>query len=111
MKNLSLKNILSSVGGKYTGDPDLLFREIDFITTDSRQAGQGCLFAAIRGENSDGHDYISAAFEAGALCVLAQHLPEGGCAGPVIEVPDTLWPSTVTSVVTSPGQVLLGSHT
>lgn len=90
MKNLSLKNIVSAVKGKYTGDPDLLFREIDFITTDSREAGKGCLFAAIKGEKNDGHDYINAAFDSGALCALAQHLPEGECAGPVIEVPDTV---------------------
>lgn len=90
MKNLSLENILSATGGKYVGDPSLLGREVGFITTDSRCAAEGCLFAAIKGEKNDGHDFIASAFASKALCALAQRLPEGGCLGPVIVVPDTV---------------------
>ncbi|NCC66955.1 MAG: UDP-N-acetylmuramoyl-tripeptide--D-alanyl-D-alanine ligase [Clostridia bacterium] len=89
MKNLSLKNILSAVDGKYQGSASALTREITSVTKDSREVTCGCLFAAIKGENSDGHDYIVSAEEQGALCALGQRVPEG-CGCPVIVVPDTV---------------------
>lgn len=89
MKNLTLKNIVGAVGGEYHGDSALLEREISFVTTDSREAKMGCLFAAIKGERSDGNDYIAKAAELGALCALGQRVPEG-CAIPVIVVEDTI---------------------
>ena len=75
MKNLTLKNIAQVCGGilhlpeNASGMAD---EEISFITTDSRQAAEGCLFAAIRGERTDGHSYIPQVFEKGALCVLSE---------------------------------------
>ena len=47
-------------------------REVTSITTDSRRAGEGSLFGAIVGARADGHDYISAVFRQGALCVLSE---------------------------------------
>lgn len=49
--------------------------EIKSIVIDSRKAGPGDMFAAYKGENSDGHDYIVSALEKGAACALAEHLP------------------------------------
>lgn len=89
MKDLSLKNIITAVKGRYQGDSALLDREISSVVTDSRKLTPGCLFAAIRGETSDGHDYISAALESGALCALAERAPAGGKAA-VILVEDTV---------------------
>ncbi len=45
------------------------------ICYDSRKAKPGCLFVAVRGFKSDGHDYISAAVEKGAAAILAETLP------------------------------------
>jgi len=90
LKNLSLENIISATGGKFVGDTALLGREISAVTTDSRQVSKDCLFAAIKGERVDGHDFISSAFKSGALCVLAEHLPEGELGGAVILVSDTV---------------------
>ncbi len=89
MKNLTLKNIVSACGGDYHGDPALLEREISTVETDSRKAVAGCLFAAIAGDNSNGHDFINSSYENGALCALAQEIPEG-CKSPVIVVRDTV---------------------
>ncbi len=89
MKNLTVKNIISAVSGKYFGDPSILEREISSVTKDSREVKSGCLFAAIKGENVDGHDYIISAFEKGALCAIGERLPEG-CACPVIVVKNTI---------------------
>lgn len=49
------------------GDPDI---EISGIEYDSRRVGKGCLFVAMPGTHSDGHEYIGAAIEAGAAAVL-----------------------------------------
>lgn len=88
MKNLSLENIVAAVRGEYHGDFALLRREISSVTTDSRTAVEGCLFAAIKGERTDGHNYIPAVFAKGALCVLAEQMPEVA-GGPVILVRST----------------------
>ena len=61
--------------------------EINRITVDSRSVTSGDLFAAYKGEKVDGHDYIAAAFEKGAVCALAEHVPEG-VTGPVILTED-----------------------
>ncbi len=42
-------------------------------THDSRQAGPGWMFCAIRGEHADGHDHAPSAVEAGAAAVLVDH--------------------------------------
>lgn len=89
MKNLSLKNIVAAVNGEYFGDNALLQREISFVTTDSRTAADGCLFAAIKGEKNDGHDFMEKALKQGALCVLAEHVGEAVSA-PVIVVKNTV---------------------
>ena len=82
MKNLTLKNIANACGGILNlpkNKEAMAGEEISFVTTDSRQAGEGCLFAAIKGERSDGHAYIPQVYEKGALCVLAERDP--GIAG------------------------------
>ncbi|GLZ03632.1 UDP-N-acetylmuramoyl-tripeptide--D-alanyl-D-alanine ligase [Actinomadura sp. NBRC 104412] len=54
------------------------------VVIDSREAAPGTLFAAFRGERADGHDFAAAAYEAGAVAVLAER-PVGG---PVVVVED-----------------------
>ena len=71
MRGLSLENIIAACHGDYFGDMELLRREVSAITTDSRKVESGCLFAAIAGERVDGHDFIPAVMEAGALCAFA----------------------------------------
>lgn len=88
MKNLTFEHIVSAVSGHYQGEATLPSEEISFVTTDSRKAGPGCLFAAIRGENSDGHDYLAAAAEKGALCAIVERLTEAPL--PQILVPNTI---------------------
>ncbi|MEV6681698.1 UDP-N-acetylmuramoyl-tripeptide--D-alanyl-D-alanine ligase [Streptomyces erythrochromogenes] len=54
------------------------------VVIDSRRAGPGSLFAALRGERTDGHRFARTAAEAGAACVLAER-PVGV---PAVVVPD-----------------------
>ncbi|MDO5422335.1 MAG: UDP-N-acetylmuramoyl-tripeptide--D-alanyl-D-alanine ligase [Eubacteriales bacterium] len=77
MKNLSLENIAAACGGTYHGKEEDRAKEVSSITTDSRKAEAGGLFAAIKGERVDGHDFIGQVFEKGALCVLCEREPEG----------------------------------
>lgn len=42
------------------------------IASDSRQCCRGCLFIAVQGFDSDGHDYIGKAADAGAAAVICQ---------------------------------------
>ena len=89
MKNLTIENICRAGGGKWIGATAAPRTEITAVTTDSRAVTPGCLFAAIPGERVDGHDYIASALEKGALCALAQRIPEGVDSG-LILVPDTV---------------------
>ena len=77
MKGLTLQRIAEVCAGSYVGRAEDAQREVSAITTDSRKAEPGGLFAAIKGARVDGHDFIPAVFEKGALCVLSEReLPE-----------------------------------
>jgi UDP-N-acetylmuramyl tripeptide synthase len=54
------------------GHPSVVVRR---IVCDSREVEGGDLFAALRGERVDGHDYITAAIERGAVAVLSELVP------------------------------------
>lgn len=61
------------------------------VSIDSRTLEPGDLFIAIKGENSDGHDYVRAALEKGAAaCVVDENHAAGlPGAGPLYIVKDT----------------------
>ena len=52
--------------------------EIDItgVNIDSRLVAAGHLFMAMRGTQTDGHAYIPAAIEKGAIAVLCEDMPE-----------------------------------
>lgn len=56
-------------------------RDISKLCLDSRQVQPGSLFAAVRGTQTDGHQYIAKAVELGAAAVLCEDLPENQAAG------------------------------
>ena len=67
---------LSSLAG---GMPDWQLdgdAEIREVVYDSRLAGPGALFVALRGGYADGHDYVAKAIDAGAsACMVEERLP------------------------------------
>jgi len=63
--------------------------DIPHIAYDSRQVRPGSLFVAIRGAQSDGHDYIPAALERGARAVLCELSYPGKREGVLLKVPDS----------------------
>ncbi|WP_295670501.1 UDP-N-acetylmuramoyl-L-alanyl-D-glutamate--2,6-diaminopimelate ligase [uncultured Mucilaginibacter sp.] len=49
--------------------------EISAVVFDSRKVTPGCLFVAVKGTVSDGHDYILQAINDGAVAVICEELP------------------------------------
>lgn len=72
MKNMTLRRIAECCGGILHVKEGREQAEIQSVVTDSRKAGEGSLFAAIKGERVDGHRFIPQVFSQGALCVLTE---------------------------------------
>jgi len=86
MKELSLENLAQIIGAESAGHAE---GRITRITTDSRTTQPGDCFFAIRGENFDGHDYITMAFDKGAICAVVQR-DVAGAPGPLLKVHNTI---------------------
>ncbi len=77
MRNLTIEHIAKAVDGTYFGPQDCFEKEITAVTLDSRKVVPGCLFVPIKGERVDGHDFIEASYEKGALlCFSERKLPQ-----------------------------------
>ncbi|HMN95352.1 MAG TPA: UDP-N-acetylmuramoyl-tripeptide--D-alanyl-D-alanine ligase [Phycisphaerales bacterium] len=55
-------------GGEFVGPR----RGVDRVVVDSREAGPGCLFVALRGATQDGHDFVRHASERGCALALVE---------------------------------------
>jgi len=60
------------------------------VTTDSRTVQPGDLFFALRGERTDGHQYLQEVFAKGAIAAVVEYLPIGAEGLPLLRVPSTL---------------------
>ncbi len=49
---------------------------IDSISMDSRKVGNFSLFVAVRGTQTDGHEYIAQSVEKGAVAVICEEIPQ-----------------------------------
>jgi len=74
-KSISIAELSSACGGLTVPTNGGDFK-INSVCTDSREAGEGVLFCAMRGERVDGHDYIGKAFELGCRCSLCEKVPD-----------------------------------
>jgi len=71
---ITLKDILYKVSlEKVVGNTTVAFRELQF---DSRKVGLDDVFIAIKGTQSDGHQFIKKAIDQGALAVVCQQIPK-----------------------------------
>ncbi len=76
IKTLTPDEIAAAVGGT-------LYRygrggaDVTNVVYDSRDVSEGSLFCAIKGERSDGHDYIKDCVAMGAAAVFAERIPDG----------------------------------
>lgn len=60
--------------GNVPGGADIAVRH---VCIDSREARDGSLFVALKGERADGHDYVAQAFAAGAVAALVERPMDG----------------------------------
>jgi UDP-N-acetylmuramoyl-tripeptide--D-alanyl-D-alanine ligase len=74
-------------GGELTGAART---RVSGVSTDTRTLGRGELFCALRGENFDGHRFVSEAVAAGAAALLVSQKLELDPGVPVIRVADTV---------------------
>jgi UDP-N-acetylmuramoyl-tripeptide--D-alanyl-D-alanine ligase len=85
-----IDELISAMGGRAVGDVP---KGVTGITIDSRSAGKGEAFFAIKGDTFDGHDFITAAMVSGAsVCVVSESkIPAlGKFTAPLIVVDDVL---------------------
>lgn len=86
MKTLTLKQLADWCGGHVR--PEFEQLTVSGMQSDSRKIVPGDLFVALKGENSDGHQFAAKAMSAGAAAALVSG--EIDCKLPVIKVKDTL---------------------
>lgn len=82
---LTIERIAELCKGTVIGEKD---KVVTNITLDSRQAQQGSMFVAVVGERVDGHKFVNATYEQGAVCALVEKAE--GIQGTYILVDSTL---------------------
>lgn len=87
MEKLSIKEVAAACGGTLLwGDENTI---IEGVTTDSRKSGENLLFIPLAGPTFDGHAFIRAAFDTGAVAALTHKDTEPFFDGTLIRVADT----------------------
>ncbi|MCB5275253.1 UDP-N-acetylmuramoyl-tripeptide--D-alanyl-D-alanine ligase [Arthrobacter sp. SO5] len=67
---LTAAEIAEITNGRLAAEPDITPGS---VVTDSREATAGSLYVAKPGEAADGHDFVGAAFDRGAVLALVEH--------------------------------------
>ena len=84
MITLTAGEIALLIGGELHCDKDLLVSKAPIF--DSRLATPGSFFLALKGENTDGHEFVADAYRNGSMFSITNHRIDGPC----IVVPDVL---------------------
>ena len=72
MKGMTLEAMAKACHGQLIGANSIQYLNAQGIVTDSRKVKDGYVFAALRGERTDGHNFIAQVFESGALAVISE---------------------------------------
>ena len=75
MKPFTLRDALKAVDGRWFGDEAALDAVVERVTSDSRTAGPGTLFIALKGTRVDGHAFMAPCISAGAVACLSEREP------------------------------------
>jgi UDP-N-acetylmuramoyl-L-alanyl-D-glutamate--2,6-diaminopimelate ligase len=71
---MTVENIVEGIEVvSVAGNPGTVVAGVEF---DSRKVTPGSLFVAVKGYNSDGHNYINSAIRSGAIAVMCETIPE-----------------------------------
>ena len=90
MKDFTIRWVVETLNAPIIADSAVaLHGVVTGVSIDTRTIRPGDLFFALRGEHSDGHEYVKTAFERGAIAaVVSDTVADAG--GRQIRVPDTL---------------------
>lgn len=89
MIKLTLSEIANITGGEiHSGEATLVFGSVE---TDSRLVKQGSIFFAKPGEMTDGHNFVAAAKQAGAVAAVVERLVD-------VEIPQLVVGNVVTAL-------------
>ena len=92
MKPFALRDVIRATGGRFFGDEAALDLPVTHVTSDSRDAGPGSLFIALKGARVDGHDFMADCMKKGAAACLTEREPAAS------ERPAVLVDSTVRAM-------------
>jgi UDP-N-acetylmuramoyl-tripeptide--D-alanyl-D-alanine ligase len=103
---LTLGHVLEALTGYQSAGG---MQVITDVVIDSRLTIPGALFVALPGENTDGHNYVAAAFNKGATAVLVQRDVSDQLAGasPRLQIIDLREPVTYAQLTSLDGPVCL----
>lgn len=81
MKTLTIQEIAQATGAKILSQDHITEKNISHVTQDSREAKENSLFVALKGERTDGHQYVSDCMKKGVgACLIEREMaPENGC--------------------------------
>jgi UDP-N-acetylmuramoyl-tripeptide--D-alanyl-D-alanine ligase len=78
MTPLTLSQVREAVGGKALFNPRMeSSTQVRSVSTDTRRMEPGSVFFALRGDNFDGHAFLSAAAAGGAVAAVVDQEPDG----------------------------------
>lgn len=84
MEKMTVQDIIVATGGELiSGNKETVIKN---VSIDSRQINDDTLFVPLKGEKSDGHDYIKKAFEGGAVATISERRID--CENTVVLVED-----------------------
>ncbi|MEL7565475.1 MAG: Mur ligase domain-containing protein [Dehalobacterium sp.] len=74
---MTVRKIVAACGGKLLcGDPDTV---VTSVVTDSREVADGSLFVPLKGEKTDAHTFLHAAFASGATAACIRTRSSAPC--------------------------------
>ncbi|QQS32956.1 MAG: UDP-N-acetylmuramoyl-L-alanyl-D-glutamate--2,6-diaminopimelate ligase [Acidobacteriota bacterium] len=85
IQNITVSEVSLELNGELSGNGETAVTD---ITHDSRQAKDGTLFVAIKGETTDGHRFIDDVMRRGAAGVISEFDPPDGFSGAWLKVAD-----------------------
>ena len=89
---MSAAQLARAVNGELAGVPDPESVTVTSVTTDSREVTDGALFVAKPGETTDGHRFVPAAADSGAVLHLTERVvtDDAGAPYPCVVVADVV---------------------
>ena len=84
-EKITLNELAALIGAKLIGDGNIAAKD---ITHDSRQAGEGAIFVAIKGSIVDGHRFIEDVMRRGCAGIISEQDPPSDFVGAWLKVAD-----------------------